>query len=830
MLLLTLLAARAARADDWSSLGLDGPRSRLSAERSGASFGPAKWEHALPPVKDAVYRTLLASPAAADGVLVYGTYDNFVRGLRAEDGQPLWELRTKDAVYASPAIWRGWAYVAGLDRLLYAVRIADGQVVWKRELGGAAYASPAIVDGSVFVATGDPTARVYRIDAETGAVVWQAGGGVFQQAAYASIAVAEGHVLVGEVRGRLHSFAAADGKLEWTAETGGLVNMSSPVVINGRVYLLPGGDDGQLHAFELSTGQVVKGWPVSMPVTARPADANTLLGRGFVVSSLAGVPGAIVFDRRVEDRLDTDGDGATDRIVLDEAVVAMDPEDGHVLWARPNGHRVTDDPNQVPTYGFLPTPALYKTTAGETVVAVASTLVAQLRVLGLTSGDERWTSDLAGATRGSPLLVNGRVIVGTDAGVIHSFQSRTNVAPSAPAPLGPIAGQDVDASAVTLRWAAGLDPEGESLRYEVRLDDDGEILHDYDLAVSTTPAQLSLDVGQQLAPGRIYTFAVRARDSKGAWSSWSAPAQFRAVMAPSVELDGTPVAGLSAAIAMAHAGSTIKLGAGVYPLSSTLRLPAGVTMTGEAPHLTTLSGKGLATAVQVGAGNQLHQLTVTGAKVGVEVTAGDDARLQNVVLRDNEQLGLSVAAGAGAHLINATVARNGSGVSAAGKTDVRNSIVSANGVGITATDASLVQSRYNDVFGNRTADYQGAAAAATDRQVSVTFGTGDADLRLAKAQATTDQGDPTDDFSNEPEPNGARINQGAFGNTPFAELSDPTLEPPPPPPAPSTESGAKPKSSGGLCTLGGNGGAPDGAVALVLLALVWGRRCRRRDR
>jgi outer membrane protein assembly factor BamB len=181
--LMVLVAGGRAHADDWNSLGLDGPRSRLSAERSGALFGPAKWEHALPPVKDAVYRTLLASPAAADGVLVYGTYDNFVRGLRADDGQPLWELRTRDAVYASPAVWRGWAFVAGLDRQLYAVRIADGQVVWKRELGGAAYASPAVVDGSVFVSTGDPEARVYRIDAESGKILWQGGGGRFHHAA-----------------------------------------------------------------------------------------------------------------------------------------------------------------------------------------------------------------------------------------------------------------------------------------------------------------------------------------------------------------------------------------------------------------------------------------------------------------------------------------------------------------------------------------------------------------------------------------------------------------------------------------------------------------------
>jgi hypothetical protein len=43
-------------------------------------------------------------------------------------------------------------------------------------------------------------------------------------------------------------------------------------------------------------------------------------------------------------------------------------------------------------------------------------------------------------------------------------------------------------------------------------------------------------------------------------------------------------------------------------------------------------------------------------------------------------------------------------------------------------------------------------------------------------QPITDRGDPTDDFSAEPEANGRRINLGAFGGTAEAELS----MPPPP--------------------------------------------------
>src|SRR4051794_1722399 len=104
LVLAFLCAAGTAHADDWASLGLDAPRSRLSAERSGTVFGPSRWEHSLPPQKDLGYLALMASPAVADGYLVFGTSYDVVTGLREVDGQRVWEFAVKDAVQASPAI------------------------------------------------------------------------------------------------------------------------------------------------------------------------------------------------------------------------------------------------------------------------------------------------------------------------------------------------------------------------------------------------------------------------------------------------------------------------------------------------------------------------------------------------------------------------------------------------------------------------------------------------------------------------------------------------------------------------------------------------------
>ena len=194
-------------------------------------------------MKDVGYRALIASPAVADGYVVFGTLYNQVVALRERDGHLI--RQRVPAIRCTPRRrFGGWAFVVSTDWQLQALRITDGSVVWKRELGGISYASPVVADGLLFVTCGDPVARVYRIDAETGKVVWEAGEGVFEQAAYAAVAVAEGHVIVAENRGRYHAFSMADGKLEWTARTGGLVNLASPLVLNGRVYAAPAGSAG----------------------------------------------------------------------------------------------------------------------------------------------------------------------------------------------------------------------------------------------------------------------------------------------------------------------------------------------------------------------------------------------------------------------------------------------------------------------------------------------------------------------------------------------------------------------------------------------------------
>ncbi|MES1165306.1 MAG: MYXO-CTERM sorting domain-containing protein, partial [Verrucomicrobiota bacterium] len=140
-------------------------------------------------------------------------------------------------------------------------------------------------------------------------------------------------------------------------------------------------------------------------------------------------------------------------------------------------------------------------------------------------------------------------------------------------------------------------------------------------------------------------------------------------------------------------------------------------------------------------------------------------------------------------------------------------------------------------FGNQT-DSQAVTVGAGDLSAAVTFANPTAhDYRLTGPQASTDQGDPADAVGDEPTPNGARINLGAFGGTAEAERSVPAAVTPDPPgsPVPTSTPGIPGTSGhpgdepGGCAVAGGAPGGSSGAsLVLALGALGALIRTRRR--
>ncbi|MBC8133915.1 MAG: right-handed parallel beta-helix repeat-containing protein, partial [Deltaproteobacteria bacterium] len=619
------------------------------------------------------------------------------------------------------------------------------------------------------------------------------------------------------MEGHLYSFDLATGAHRGTYEADGVVNLTAPGIGGGRVSLLPGGASGRLHAVELATGKAATNWPVELP--APDVDASIVgkrLVRSHAVSSLAAVGAQLVFDMRFDDSIDTNKDGLSDQFLMREFVMAVSAADGRVLWQQSNGRKAIDSANDMPKNWLCPTPAIYQglqsqSTAGQRLargartfetaswVAAASTLLPTIQTLDAASGTNRGNTSIAGPTRISPVVANGRLIVGTEGGVVQGNLSSSNQPPDAPTLTAGI-GRPVSSVAPTIRWTAALDPNGDAVTYQIRLDRDGEILESREIEVTTGAGETSARLTRNLQPGETYVIAVRARDSKGAWSDWSAPAFVRAVETPAVSVGGTPQGGggLAAALAAALAGSTVKLGAGTFFLTETMRVPAGVTLEGAGPQQTILDATGQSTGVSLEGGvagkpTTVKGLTVTGAQVGIAVRDAKDARINNVIVRDNWETGVEVGAAGTAAVTNATLAANGRGVRSFGTVTVRNSIVTGNQTGFVSDHTDAIISRFNDVIGNGAA-FQGMVRGPDDIARELKFADyAKRDLRVLRGQASTDQGDPADDFAAEPAPNGGRINLGAFGGTAEAELSAAPALP------------TNPISSGGGCAVGGTG-------------------------
>jgi MYXO-CTERM domain-containing protein len=757
-----------ALAHDWPQLGLDGSRARASGELSGTPFRPA-WR------VQAAAGPIVSSPMVVDGYVVVAGSTGELRALHAFDGAEAWSVKAAGPLGASPAIERGRLFVSTLNGRVQALRLADGHQLWQRSFGGQNYGSPAIVGDSLVLAAGFPAQKLARLGLADGATRWETAPGAVADLVNSSPAVAANQVVFGMNGGRYQSVDLGTGATTWKIDTAGSVSLSAPLLAGDTAYFVPGGSSPALFAVNSATGQSLPGWPVAVTDPSLPA--GKVLTRRHAVSSPTAVGNLIVFQIRFEYGVQDQTAGVAGHYELNEYAVAVDPQTQAVAWQRQTGARTAATVNQIPELNLSPTPASFGGAAGA-LVAVSSSVSPSLHVLDAATGIALWTTTLSAPTRSSPVFANGLLLVATEAGTVHAFESVANQAPLAPAVgFAPADGQLVDSASPTLSWAAAHDAQGQPLQYQVRIDTDGEVLENWltELRADGQP-QVAVPHGL-LAAGGSYVYAVRSRDAQGAWSGWSAAQGFTVAINPKVAVGGTEYDSLEQAIMAAAPGSTISVGRGMLRLSRPLQLPAGLSLVGAGPHDTILDATGLPAGIQVSArgrtgATKVEGVTVTGAETCVQVYDVEKASLRNLVVRDCKLAGIEVEIGASAEAMNLTLVRNGAGAVAHGTLAIRNSIITENDIGLARAGDGKLTSRYNDLVANRTAGYQGVEPGTGDISAAVRFAAAARqDFHLQGLQVTTDQGDPADEFANEPAPNGGRVNMGAFANTANAELS-----------------------------------------------------------
>jgi hypothetical protein len=157
--------------------------------------------------------------------------------------------------------------------------------------------------------------------------------------------------------------------------------------------------------------------------------------------------------------------------------VAHRPASGRDRLAARSRARAEWRSERRPEVLLCPTPAGFASDGGSALVAAASSLAPAVVVFDGATGWSRAASPRRARRWRRPCCANGRLITATIAGAIEALASSVNHAPSAP--IAAPAARPFDRTEVTLRWLPAADPDAELPTYEVRIDDDGELLQDW---------------------------------------------------------------------------------------------------------------------------------------------------------------------------------------------------------------------------------------------------------------------------------------------------------------------------------------------------------------
>jgi outer membrane protein assembly factor BamB len=295
---------------------------------------------------------------------------------------------------------------------LVAVDTDSGKVVWEKRLslymsdvpqGRAAWASPAVDPGTGNIYMFTVAAELVAF-APDGKVIWERSlpeeyGAITTHGGRTTSPIIEGDKVIlnaliqnwgpdlGRPGNRYFAFDKATGRTIWVSSPQTRhydTNYSTPIVhsVNGQRLMMVGGTDGVFHALQVNTGKPV--WSVEV---SKRAILNSPLYRGNLMYITHG-----------EENIDTTTMGM---------VAAVD--------ATGNG-ALTKSAFKWVVNGFMPTfssPVMDK----ERLYSVDNGAI--LGAFDLASGKELWTKTLGTLQKGSPVLADGKLYIGTENGKFY---------------------------------------------------------------------------------------------------------------------------------------------------------------------------------------------------------------------------------------------------------------------------------------------------------------------------------------------------------------------------------------------------------------------------
>ena len=208
----------------------------------------------------------MSKKSNGDGILVIGSYDYYLHGIDAENGQGLWKYETDNFINGTPAIYEGEAVFGGCDGLLHRVRVRDGKLISRQEVATYIAGSAAIDEGKTFV--GDYDGKFSCLDIRNRSVVWEFKNSRAEQPIIASPSINRETVFIGSRDKYVYAFNRKNGELDWKTNTRGQVDASPLLTSSGLLVATLRGD---VLILDSKNGEIKWSYEIGSAITGNPA-------------------------------------------------------------------------------------------------------------------------------------------------------------------------------------------------------------------------------------------------------------------------------------------------------------------------------------------------------------------------------------------------------------------------------------------------------------------------------------------------------------------------------------------------------------------------------
>jgi outer membrane protein assembly factor BamB len=200
-----------------------------------------------------------------EGVVYFGTLNNYAYALNATNSHFLWRYQTGGSVYSAPAVEDDLLCVGSDDGEVYALNISESTVIskWNFTADGAVRSPITIYGNNVFFGTTNAT--LFAVDKKTGSLIWSyhlTSGGTID----AGLAIANDAIYMTQSSGSwgIYSLRADTAPGNYTSEDpeprlwiktmGQGTGLTELAVADGKILV---GSQNVLYAFDAETSGVV---------------------------------------------------------------------------------------------------------------------------------------------------------------------------------------------------------------------------------------------------------------------------------------------------------------------------------------------------------------------------------------------------------------------------------------------------------------------------------------------------------------------------------------------------------------------------------------------